>query len=237
MMEEQQTPAGSKREVICVIPARGGSKGIPLKNLQVVGEYSLIARTIRASLAADSVNRVVVSTDHADIEAEARAHGAQVVVRPDDLSGDSVDSESAVRHVVDSLELTDESKDAIVLLAQATSPFTSPNDFESAISPILEGSADSTFTAVLGHPFSWSLNAHGFLEPINHDHKRRLPRQEIAPTWVETGAIYATRLILFMKSNSRFNGRISPIEIEPERGLEIDSWDELELARRMTWLH
>lgn len=224
-------------EVICIIPARGGSKGILLKNLQTVGAHSLIARAIRACLGAESTHRVIVSTDHAEITAEARNCGAEVVTRPQDLSGDTATSESAVRHALDTLGLADSSQDVIVALVQATSPFTRPDDLDRTVRPILEGSADSVFTATLTHPFTWSEGDDGLLRPINHNHRQRKPRQEVAPTWIESGAIYATRLHLFVESHSRFNGRITAVAIEPERSLEIDSPEELELARRMTWLH
>lgn len=224
-------------EVICVIPARGGSKGIPLKNLQKIGTHSLIARSVLACLGAELTDRVIVSTDHDGIAAEARDYGAEVISRPQDLSGDTATSESAVRHALDTLGLLNSSRAIIVALVQATSPFTRSDDLNRAVRPILEGSADSVFTATLAHPYTWSEGADGLIHPANHDHGHRTPRQELAPTWVETGAVYATKLHLFRESNNRFNGRVKPAAIEPERALEIDSLEELEFARRMTWLH
>jgi len=226
-----------EREVVCVIPARGGSKGIPLKNLKKVGDHSLVARSIRACFGAELTTRVIVSTDHADIASEALRYGAQVIGRPRNLSGDMVSSESAVSHVIRSLGVLPKLQDSVVVLVQATSPFTKPQDLDETVRPVLTGTADSVFTAKLAHPFSWHESANGFLQPTNHEGQERLPRQVIPPTWIETGAVYTTRIPLFMESQSRFNGRIKAHAVEPERALEIDSWEELELAQRMTWLH
>ena len=106
-----------------MIPARGGSKGIPGKNLQHVGGLSLVARSVRAALASRRVKRVIVSTDDDAIAAEAQAHGAEVVQRPVAIAGDTASSESALLHALDTLEQQGPLPAQLVFL-QCTSPFT-----------------------------------------------------------------------------------------------------------------
>src|SRR4051794_4028840 len=110
-------------ETLVVIPARGGSKGVPRKNLQAVAGVPLLVRAISVARAASRVSRVVVSTDDAAMAEIAIANGASVVKRPPELSGDSASSESALLHVLDTLAASEGYVPRIVALLQCTSPF------------------------------------------------------------------------------------------------------------------
>src|SRR5690242_1090781 len=105
-----------------VIPARGGSKGIPRKNVQPVGGVPLIARTVGAAIGASSIDRVFVTTDDSEIASVARAAGAEVVMRPDDLAGDTASSESAVLHALAAIGDTGAEPPDVVVMLQCTSP-------------------------------------------------------------------------------------------------------------------
>ncbi|HWH96886.1 MAG TPA: NTP transferase domain-containing protein, partial [Pseudolysinimonas sp.] len=119
-------------EVVAVIPARGGSKGVPGKNLRRVGGMPLIGRAVAAARAASRVDRVVVSTDDDEIAAVAREWGAEVVDRPAALAGDTASSESALMHTLDTLRSRGVETGILVFL-QATSPFIDPADLDDAI--------------------------------------------------------------------------------------------------------
>ena len=133
----------AQSEILALIPARGGSKGIPRKNIAPLGGLPLIAYTIRAALACPSITRVVVSTDDEEIAEVARAHGAEVpFLRPASLAGDRCDIGLCVRHALFTLASQGYDMDHVVEL-YPTSPFRTPAFLESCIAPLLEGCQDS----------------------------------------------------------------------------------------------
>ncbi|WP_407550251.1 acylneuraminate cytidylyltransferase [Streptomyces sp. Pv4-95] len=141
--------------VVAVIPARGGSKGVPAKNLATVGGVPLVVRAIRACRAARLVTDVVVSTDDAGIAAAARGAGAVVIRRPGDIAGDTATSEAAVLHAMDGYETEHGTPVDTVLLVQCTSPFLVPEDIDGVAAAVVEGGADSALTVAPFHGFVW----------------------------------------------------------------------------------
>jgi YrbI family 3-deoxy-D-manno-octulosonate 8-phosphate phosphatase len=214
-----------------VIPARGGSKGVPLKNLQAVAGRSLVARAVAAVRSAPSVDLVVVSTDHPDIAAEARRAGAQVVDRPAELSGDEATSESAVLHALDVLADSGFSPDVTVLV-QATSPFIDGAALERAVRRVLSDEDDTVLAAAPTHVFTWRVDR-GRAVAVGHDAAHRPRRQDREPLYAETGAFYVMRTAGLRAGGHRFFGRTG-IEVVDERtALEVDTPDDLELARAL----
>ncbi|GAA0305510.1 hypothetical protein GCM10010302_50200 [Streptomyces polychromogenes] len=122
--------------VLAVIPARGGSKGVPGKNTARVGGIPLVARAVRACRGAPTVTDVVVSTDSGAVAAAARAAGAHVIARPAALCGDTASSEAAVLHALDAFEELNSLTVDVVLLVQCTSPFLTPSDVESVAAAV-----------------------------------------------------------------------------------------------------
>ncbi|OII65904.1 transferase [Streptomyces sp. CC53] len=147
--------ATERRTVLAVIPARGGSKGVPGKNLARVGGVPLVARAVHACLAARLVTDVAVSTDDPAIADAARRAGAAVVARPADLSGDTATSEAAVLHALDAREAETGRAADVVLLVQCTSPFLTPADVDGVVDEVLRGGADTALTAAPFHGFVW----------------------------------------------------------------------------------
>jgi YrbI family 3-deoxy-D-manno-octulosonate 8-phosphate phosphatase len=141
--------------VLAVIPARGGSKGIPAKNLALVAGLPLVSRAVRACLGARLVTDVVVSTDDAGIAAAARAAGAEAIHRPAAIAGDTATSESAVLHAMDAFEATSGRRVDVVLLVQCTSPFLTSEEVNGTVEKITTGGADTAFTAAPTHGFLW----------------------------------------------------------------------------------
>jgi YrbI family 3-deoxy-D-manno-octulosonate 8-phosphate phosphatase len=209
--------------VVAVIPARGGSKGIPGKNIAQVGGVPLVARAVQAAQGARLVQCVVVSTDDPMIADVARATGAEIVLRPAALSGDNATSESAVLHAIDELGI----EPRVVLLIQCTSPFLTSGDVDAVTVPVLAGQADSAFTAAPTHGFLWRPDGSG----VNHDPHERLRRQDRPTELLETGAAYAMRTDALRATGHRFTGRVQPVEVNAARTLEIDAPDDLERAR------
>lgn len=216
-----------------IIPARGGSKGIPGKNLMLVGGLTLVERAIRASQLAMSVDTVVVSTDDESIAEVAAAAGARIVHRPAELAGDQASSESALLHTLDVLASQGDEPARTVFL-QCTSPFTEPEDIDRTVG--LLDLHDCAFTAARSHRFLWRKGASASAVGVNHSEAQRLPRQQLDPEWVETGAVYAMRTAGFRATGHRFFGRIGICEVPASRSMEIDEPEDLDLARHIAAL-
>jgi YrbI family 3-deoxy-D-manno-octulosonate 8-phosphate phosphatase len=215
-------------EVVAVIPARGGSKGVPGKNLRRVGGVPLIGRAVAAARNAGRVDRVVVSTDDDEIAAVAREWGAEVVDRPADLAGDAASSESALLHALDVLRAR-AVETSILVFIQATSPFVDPADLDDAIGRVAAGSEDVVFSAVESWGFLWRHGADG-MRGINHDPARRPRRQDRAPEYLETGAFYVLDAAGFRVARHRFFGSTGVALVEQRHALEIDTAEQLRLA-------
>jgi YrbI family 3-deoxy-D-manno-octulosonate 8-phosphate phosphatase len=218
--------------VYAVIPARGGSKGIPAKNLQMVGGRSLVARAVDAARRATTVDRVFVSTDDERIAEAALAAGAEVVSRPSDLGRDDSSSESVLLHALDDFAARGLPEPDVLVMLQCTSPFVTAADVDGTVNALERHHADSAFTAVPSHAFLWHGDADG-ATGANHDASTRLRRQDRAPEYLETGAVYAMRTPGFRAAQHRFFGRITFHEVPRLRALEIDDPADLVVARAL----
>jgi len=215
--------------VYVIVPARGGSKGIPGKNLRPVGGVPLVARTVAAAVGATMVDRVFVSTDDDTIAEVAASAGAEIIRRPANLSGDTASSESAVLHALDAFEADGIAAPDVIVMMQCTSPFTMPADIDGTVTLVTSGLADSAFTAAPTHVFLWKQGDDGAVA-VNHDAAFRPRRQDREPEFVETGAVYAMRTKGFRDAQHRFFGRVGLHEVEPERAGEIDEPHDLVVA-------
>jgi N-acylneuraminate cytidylyltransferase len=222
-----------KRQVLCVIPARGGSKGIHRKNLQILDGQPMLAHSIIAARAATSVDRVVVSTDDLEIAQLSRSLGAEVVIRPEELSGNTASSESALLHALDHLRTTDGYEPQLLAFVQCTSPLTLAEDIDGTIAQLVNHNADSALAVKRFHYFLWRDGCDGSMQGINHDKNRRLLRQQQEPQFLETGAVYAMVAAKFRDTGHRFFGKTVMYEMPPERCFEIDDPFDLEIARSL----
>jgi len=202
-------------KAIAIIPARGGSKGLPRKNVRPLCGKPLIAWTIESAIAADSVEQVVVSTDDPEIAQISRRFGASVIMRPREISGDRSPSEEALLHALGELGVTE----GPLAFLQCTSPLTLPQDIDGTLA--LLDRADTAVTAAPWHRFLWKESPQGAL-PIGHDKGKRPMRQEREPQYVEVGAVYAMRAEGLLTHRRRFYGTTALYIVPPERGLEID---------------
>jgi len=214
-----------------IIPARGGSIGVPRKNLQPVRGRSLIARAIDAAKAAAMIEQVFVSTEDAEIAAAAVRAGAEIIERPADLAGDTSASEDVLLHALRVLEHRGETLPDVLAFVQCTSPFVTPGDIDGTIAALLEAGADSAFTVARSHSFLWSRRPDGRVEALNHDASVRLRRQDRAVEYTETGAVYAMRVPGFRAAKHRFFGRTTCWEVPALRALQVDTPDDLLVAR------
>lgn len=220
------------QRTVAIIPARGGSKGLPRKNVLPFAGKPLIAWMIDAAKAAKRVDAVYVSTDDAEIAAVARQFGAGVIDRPAELANDTASSESALLHGLKVLEEKGEHFDVLVFL-QCTSPLTAPADIDGVTEQILAGQADSAFAATAFHYFVWQRNERGFAAGVNHNVVPRLRRQDRTPEYRETGSVYAMKIDGFLKSGHRFFGDIGLYEVDSSRSFEIDDREDFEFLEQL----
>ncbi|MGV9338404.1 cytidylyltransferase domain-containing protein [Streptomyces sp. NPDC003688] len=252
-MSNPEAPSStSPRRVLAVIPARGGSKGVPAKNLAPVGGVPLVARAVRECLAAAHVTDVVVSTDDPAIAAAARAAGADVVLRPAAIAGDTATSEAAVLHALDAYEERHGTTVDVVLLVQCTSPFVAREDVDRVAAAVASGAADTAVTVAAFHGFVWrdgdddsdndgDGNGDGDVNGaagdggygVNHDKSVRPRRQDRPQDLLETGAAYAMDVAGFRTHGHRFFGRTELVRTDPARVLEIDDPHDLARARAL----
>jgi N-acylneuraminate cytidylyltransferase len=211
---------------LAIVPARGGSKGIPGKNLLALAGKPLIAYTIEQALAAPSVTRVVVSTDSEAIAAVARDRGAEVVRRPALLAGDEAPTEPALLHVLDELRATEGYEPDLVVFLQATSPLRSASDIEQAIATLERERADSLFSAGPSHGFLWRSMPGGVV-PLNYDPRSRPRRQDAPEDLVENGSIYIFRPRELRESGCRLGGIVAVYRMAELDSLQIDEPDDV----------
>jgi len=222
-------------EVVAIIPARGGSVGVPRKNLQRVGDVTLVARAVRSARAAVGIHRVMVSTDNAEIADEARRAGAFTIDRPAGLATATASSESALLHAISTLGRVP----GVVVMLQATSPFIDASDLDAAIARVVAGEADVVFSAVATPVFLWRPRSGvgGGWEGVNHDAAVRPRRQDLPPQVAETGAFYVMRGDGLLAARHRFFGTVEPQLVDERFAIDIDTEVELEIAQALARVH
>lgn len=228
----QRRPIGlvgrNHMQAFAIIPARGGSKGIPRKNLQPVAGRPLIAWTIDAVLDASSDIECVVSTDDDEIASVASQLGARVVRRPAELADDSAPTEPALLHALDSLSAADE---RIYMLLQATSPMRLPGTLDRALEAFVDLEVDSLVGVVETSPFLWRGGT-GRPRPL-YDPARRLRRQDLSDTdrvYHETGSLYVSTVGDLRRTGNRLSGRIGLFHMDELEGVDIDTYGDLARA-------
>lgn len=217
------------RKTLAVIAARGGSKGIPHKNLLDICGKPLIAWTVEQARAARGVDVVAVSSDSDNILAAAEAAGAVGVPRPADISGDLASSESAWLHALEAIDARLGRFERIVAL-QATSPIREPTDIELALDTFDRERLDSLLSVCeVEDYFNWRIGANG-PEPINYDYRNRRMRQQIEKRYLENGSFYVLIPSLLREQNNRLGGKIGFHVMERHKMFQIDRPEDVKLC-------
>jgi CMP-N,N'-diacetyllegionaminic acid synthase len=226
----------STLECVALIPGRAGSKGIPGKNLRMLGEKPLIVWSIEAALNTPSITRVIVSTDGDEIAEVSGSHGAEVIMRPAELSGDDASSESALLHALDCLLLSREKDPDLVVFLQPTSPLRRKQDVQQAIEALLAHNADSLFSARRIEGFVWRQEG-GELSPVQHDPQKRKRRQELNhTTFEENGSIYVFQPWVLRTLKNRLGGKIAVYQMDIFHSLQVDRPEDLDLMEQIVRL-
>jgi len=217
-------------KIAAIIPARGGSKGILQKNIKLLAGKPLVAHTISCAKRSRFVDRVIVSTDDNEIAAVSQNSGAEIIQRPDAISGDAASSELALLHSLDHLYHTDAYEPDLVVFLQCTAPLTLPEDIDGTIRALLDKNADSALAVTPFHYFLWNQDESGSAVGINHDKRFRPLRQDREKQFLETGAVYVMRTQGFKEARHRFFGKTAIYVMPPERCLEIDEPVDFSIA-------
>ncbi len=226
--------------VLVIIPARGGSKGVPRKNLREVLGKPLLQYPIETARQSGYAPRVVVSTDDAEIGALAERLGVEVVWRPAELATDTALVTDAIRYTLRYLEETDGYVPAVCVLLQTTSPVRRVEDFDSAVAKILAGEADSvvTFSELAESPARiWRLDEQtGAVEPFIPGSQPFLPRQQLPTGYHVNGQLYAFTPGILAANPASFSlilGRHRAVITPRELVVDIDDEFDLLLAENV----
>ncbi|MEN8445220.1 MAG: acylneuraminate cytidylyltransferase family protein [Cyanobacteria bacterium J06555_13] len=213
---------------LAIIPARGGSKGIPRKNVKLLASKPLVTYGILDALEAQLIDEIYVSTDDLEISAVSQNYGAEIITRPDNIAGDTASSESALLHALQKIEESGFYPDLIVFL-QCTSPIRSGQDIDKAIQKIQAEGADSLVSVSPSHRFLWE-EVNGEVKSINYDYRNRPRRQDMNPQYVENGSIYIFKPWVLKELGNRLGGKISLFPMSEAAAHEIDSPLDFEIA-------
>lgn len=212
--------------VLGIIPARGGSKGVPRKNIKILGDKPLISYTIEVANAAPSISKLMVSTDDVEIAEVAKKYGADVpFLRPEELSTDTTPMVSVLKHVISFYAQKGETFDAICLL-QPTTPFRTIEDIENCVNIMEQKNADTVITTVrvpdVFNPY-WVYTQKGNTLSLSVPGETTPRRQDLPLAFGRAGSVYLMKPDNVMKKNSLYGNTIMGYEIPSERNINIDT--------------
>jgi CMP-N,N'-diacetyllegionaminic acid synthase len=215
--------------IVAIILARGGSKGVPKKNIIDFCGKPLIAWTIDNCIKGGA-NSVWVSSDSDEILKISSEYGANKIKRPDEIAGDFATSESAWLHAINYIEQAEEKIDWVIA-PQVTSPLREASDISKAIKLAKENIHDSFFSCSVAEDlFFWQKNINGNLDSVNYDWRNRKRRQDIPKQFIENGSFYIFKPQVLRNTNNRFGSNIGIVEMEFWKMFEIDSFDDLKMC-------
>ncbi|MFC1580601.1 cytidylyltransferase domain-containing protein [Thermodesulfobacteriota bacterium] len=216
--------------IICIIPARGGSKGIPNKNIIDFCGKPLLAWSILQAKESQYVKEVYVSSNSEEILSVAMEYGARAIPRPDELSTDFATSESALRHAIDEIETQERRVDLVVFL-QVTSPLRASEDIDQAILQLLNKESDSLLSATVLDDLCAFKQQGEKLLGITYDPYNRGRRQTRDLFYHDNGSIYIFRPNILRSNNNRLGGKIEVYEMPFWQSIEIDEMTDLDIVR------
>lgn len=224
--------------ILGVIPARGGSKGIPRKNLALLCGKPLIYYVIQTALASSHLMRTILSSDDPEIIKVGKEYGAEApFTRPAELSTDSATSAAVAKHVLESIESEEEKRYDYVCLLEPTSPLRTPQDIDDAIEILLHAQADAVVSVSrieAPHPVKTLVIAEGRLKPFFPSRWRpNLVRQELEPVYAVNGAVYCVKRDALLQLSSFWGSSAVPYIMPAERSVNVDTLLDLKLAQAL----
>ena len=225
-------------KILALIPARGGSKGVPRKNIRDLAGKPLLAYTADVALASTKITRVVLSTDDEEIAQVGRDCGLEVpFMRPDDLAADSSPTLPVIQHALEFYAERGEFFDALLLL-QPTNPFRKLSYIDDAIDLFEKENADCVFSALLVpdhyNPHWVYLNNEDGSVALSTGEDSPIPRRQSLPqAWHREGSIYLTKTDVILKKNSLYGEKVFSLEIDPQDSVNIDTMEDWHKAEKL----
>lgn len=221
-------------KVLGVIVARGGSKGLPGKNIRLLAGKPLIAYTIDAALGAPGLSRCIVSTDDPQIARVAREHGGDVpFMRPAHLARDEAKLYEPLRHAVEWVEENEDWSPDLVMGLQATTPLRTSEDIEESIDILIRNDADSVvgYAPARQHPY-WmkKIADDGRLVEFMPVDPAYLRRQNLPQVYHVSGSMYLYKRDLIMNHESIYTDKTYPLVVPIERAIDIDTYEDFRVA-------
>jgi CMP-N,N'-diacetyllegionaminic acid synthase len=218
------------RSTVAIIPARGGSKGIPRKNLIDFCGKPLIAWSILQARYASEIDSVWVSSDDDEILAVSEGYGAIPIRRPANISNDLSSSESAWLHAIDTIESQCVEIELVVAM-QATSPLRESLDLDAGVQRLRDHRYDSLLSVVeVEDFFTWRTGRDDCAQSVNYDYRNRKLRQEIQKSYLENGSFYIFRPHHLRRTANRLSGRIGLYVMGRHKMFQIDNYEDIELC-------
>lgn len=220
---------------VAFIFARGGSKGLPGKNIRPLAGKPLIAWSIEQALAVRRIERVIVSTDSEDIAAVARDYGAEVpFIRPEELARDDSPEWLAWRHALTYLQESDGTLPETMVSVPATAPLRLPLDIENCLDRYEQGDADMVITVTDAHRSPYfnmvKANPDGSVGLVIPPSAAIARRQDVPTVYDMATVAYVVRPEFVMSHNGTFEGRVQAVHVPPERAVDIDTLLDFQVA-------
>ena len=217
-------------KILAIIPARGGSKTIPRKNIKLLNGKPLIYYTIKESIKSKYLGRIIVSTEDKEISEISKKYGAEVIERPEELAKDETPTIDVIFHV---LRVQAENfEPGLVVLLQPTSPLRNAQDIDNAIELFLKNDCESVVSVCeVEHSLYWSFEIENrYLKPIFGGKYLNMRRQDLPKVYTPNGAIYVSTPEILRKYKSFYCSKTIPYIMPPERSVDIDNEIDFMLA-------
>ena len=217
-------------KIISIIPARGGSKGLPKKNILELAGKPLIAWTIESSLKSKYISKTIVSSDCDEILNISSKYGSEILKRPDELARDTTPTEPVVEHILQNIK--DLGNYSYLVLLQPTSPLRDEKDIDEAISKLIQEKDATALISVkeIDNKIlkAFKINNNGYLEGISNNKYPFMRRQDLPKVFMPNGAIYIISINEFLKTKRLFSDNAISYLMNEEKSLDIDTIDDIE---------
>lgn len=234
----KQSSNESSLRVLGIIPARGGSKGVPRKNLRNLAGKPLLEYTAEAALASTRLSRIILTTEDLEIAEAGRQCGIEVpFLRPESLARDDTPMLPVIRHAVKTLEDSGDRFDAICLL-QPTNPLRRPEDLDNCIRLLDEQEADSVVSMLpvpveFNPHWVWFSDSNGYLKIATGEEMPIPRRQDLPAAWHREGSVYVTRRDILIERNTFYGTKMIGYMMDPEKTVNIDTMEDWVRAEKL----
>lgn len=217
--------------ILTIIPARGGSKGVPRKNIMPLNGKPLIYYSIKNAFESNFINEIIISTEDTEIKKITEEFGLKVITRPEELATDDSKTIDVIIHVLDSLNFEGYIPSIVVIL-QPTSPLRTSDDIDSAIEIFLKKDCDSVVSVCeFDHSPYWALKLeNNYLSPMFGQEYLLKPRQELPTAYIPNGAVFISSPDKIRKYRSFYCPKTIPYIMPTDRSIDIDSTLDFKMA-------